>query len=121
MSDDYSMLLLRVVKGEEPLGTAFWVTLILMSIYFSYEYYVPRFSDVFQGYFHFFDLFFLTYTMVSIHHCSHDTGLASRVAARFYVLALLAVACYLTFRYFGLLWAMGYPFIAITAGFVVKE
>ncbi len=121
MSDDYSMLLVRVIKGEESLATCFWTTTVLMGLYFGYEYYVPSFSDVFSVYFRFFNVCILTYTLVAIHHGCHDSSLLPRLAARTYVLLLMGLATLFCYKYYGLAWAAGYPFIAMAVGFVVQD
>jgi hypothetical protein len=121
MADEYSFLLMRVVQGHESLAMAFWVTLSVMLVFFAYEYYIPSLSDVFNPFYRFFRIFFITYSIAAIHNSCHDSALFWRLLARAYVLLLLGAATYFVWQFYGGLWAAAYPLIAGAVVFVVKE
>jgi hypothetical protein len=121
MADDTGILLIRVMRGEERLSTAFWVSLLVMSVYAAYELYVPSLSDVFDPFYRFFRVTVITYTVAAIHNSCHESAIFWRLLARTYVLLLLAAGSYVVFLNYGVMWAFAYPVIVTAIVFVVKE
>lgn len=114
------MLVLRILRGEEPLYVAFWVSLFIMCCVLAYDYYMPSFSDVYSTHFRVFRILALTFGIICVHNCAPASSLGWRLLARAYVVLLLFAATYTTLMYFGLLWAVAYPILAIVVTYIMK-
>ncbi len=121
MSDGTNILFIRIMRGEESLAMAFWVTLLVMAAYAGYELFVPSLSDVFNPFYKFFRVAIVTFTVACIHNSCHDSAIFWRLLARTYVLLLLMAGTYTVYLNYGQVWAVAYPLIAMAVVFVVKE